>query len=100
MQTKTALVMSLITASMAIALASVIAPIAVADKSSGSTNFGLETADKKIHENTDSTPQHLSQQDLNFHVGTCQGGHTTQALNEIAGGCTLPSPSEFHSPQH
>jgi hypothetical protein len=98
MKTKTALVMSLIAASMAIALASVIAPIAVADKSSGSN--GLETADKKIHENTDSTPEHLSQQDLNFHVGTCQGGHTTQALNDIAGGCTLPSPSEFHSPQH
>jgi hypothetical protein len=89
--------MSLITASMAIALASVIAPIAVADKSSGSN--GLETADIKVHENTGG----LSAQDFNFHVGTCQGGHTTSTLNEVtqgAGCSALKSPSEFHSPQH
>jgi hypothetical protein len=82
----------------AITTISIHTPVALAAKTSGSN--GLEIADENIHTNTHSTPQDLSKQDLNFHVGTCQGGHSTAALDQIAGGCTLPSPSEFHSPQH
>ncbi len=76
---------------------------ALADKSSGSN--GLETADKKIHENTHSSPGDLSQQDVNFHTGICQGGHSTKTLDEITGsqpgeGCesgAIKSPSELGS---
>jgi hypothetical protein len=77
--------------------ASALTTVALADKSSGSN--GLETADKKIHENTHSSPGDLSQQDVNFHVGTCQGGHSTKALNDLfKNGCNdLPSPSELGS---
>ena len=69
---------------------------ALADKSSGSN--GLEKADQNVHNNT---PVGFGgQQDLNFHVGTCNGGHTTAALNSI-GGCSIqPSTTDFHSRGH
>jgi uncharacterized membrane protein len=38
---------------------------------------GLEKADDNVHENA-------PQNDVKFHEGTCQGGHTTEALEEIA----------------
>jgi hypothetical protein len=83
---------------IAIATISVYNPIALAAKSSTDpARKGLDTADQKIHENTHSTPSDLSKQDLNFHVGTCQGGHSTTVLDQLANGCTLPSPREFHS---
>ena len=72
---------------------------ALADKSSAS--HGLNTADLNIHNHTPGGP--LGKQDFNFHVGTCNGGHTTTVLTSL-GGCSilpiLPSPPEFHSPQH
>ncbi|MFL6325236.1 MAG: hypothetical protein ACJ72C_10800 [Nitrososphaeraceae archaeon] len=68
MKTKTALVMSLIAASMAIALASIIAPPALADRTSAQQ--GLETADDAIHEH----PGSGSSADQGFHSGTCNGG--------------------------
>jgi hypothetical protein len=67
---------------------------ALAAKSSGSN--GLETADRNVH----NTPgDFLGQQDVNFHVGICQGGHSTEDLEgEFPGGCSdLPSPSELGS---
>jgi hypothetical protein len=67
---------------------------ALADKSSAS--HGLNIADQNIHQNTGA----LSKQDLNFHVGTCQGGHSTAVLDSLGGCSILPSPKEFHSPQH
>ena len=58
-----------------------------------SASGGLNKADTNIHQNTGA----LSPQDLNFHVGTCQGGHSTAVLDSL-GGCTiLPSPKDFHS---
>jgi hypothetical protein len=68
MKTKTALVMSLIAASMAIALASIIAPPALADRTSGQQ--GVDTADAAIHEHQGPN----SNTDQRFHFGTCQGG--------------------------
>jgi hypothetical protein len=68
MQTKTALIMSLIVASMAIAFAGVIAHPALADKSSGQR--GVDRADAAIHEH--QGPH--SNTDQRFHFGTCQGG--------------------------
>jgi hypothetical protein len=80
----------------AITTISIHTPVALAAKTSGSN--GLEVADEKVHENTGGVGSSV---DFNFHVGTCQGGHTTIALNKALGGCTnVPSPSEFHSPQH
>jgi hypothetical protein len=47
---------------------------------------GLDRADQNIHENTDSTPGDLSSQDVRFHEGICQGGHSTTVLDQITGG--------------
>lgn len=67
---------------------------------------GFERADCNNHQHTGSTPSDLSQKDVQFHVGTCNGNeksqskHTTSALLEATGGkgCSaLPSPREFHS---
>jgi len=54
-------------------------------------------ADTKIHENTEPEEGELvSQQDLAFHIGTCQGGISTDALeNLLPNGCDdLPSPGQ------
>jgi hypothetical protein len=66
---------------------------AEAAKSSGSN--GLETADINVHENTPVGPK--GQQDINFHVGTCQGGHTIEVLESLGRCSILPSPSELGS---
>jgi hypothetical protein len=47
---------------------------------------GLDRADVNIHENTGSTPGDLSRQDIRFHQGICQGGHSTTVLDQITGG--------------
>jgi hypothetical protein len=55
---------------------------------------GLEIADQKVHENTGP----VSDQDIKFHEGLCQGGHTTKAL-EALGGCDIlsaPGNSDDH----
>jgi hypothetical protein len=44
---------------------------------------GLEEADDNVHENAPD-------QDIEFHEGTCQGGHTTEALEDL-GGCDILS---------
>jgi hypothetical protein len=67
-------------AGLVIGTALVATPV-VADKSSASN--GLEIADLKIHENTGL------EQDIRFHEGTCQGGHTTTVLQGL-GGCNPP----------
>ena len=57
-------------------------------------NPGLETADPHVH----NTPGGFGgQQDVNFHTGTCQGGHTTTDLNGIGGCGILQSPSDLGS---
>lgn len=43
---------------------------------------GLNIADVKVHDNTGP----LSDQDFRFHEGICQGGHTTDVLNEVTNG--------------
>jgi hypothetical protein len=54
---------------------------------------GLDEADVNVHENTDSTPTDLSEQDIRFHEGLCQGGHSTTVLDREFGGCSaLGSP--------
>jgi hypothetical protein len=51
---------------------------ALADKPS---KTGLERADDNVHE-------HAIQNDVKFHEGTCQGGHSTTALGPS--GCDNP----------
>jgi hypothetical protein len=70
-------------AGLVIGTASVVNAVA-ADKSSASN--GLEIADLDVYENTGSTAQNPSSQDIRFHEGTCQGGNTTAALQDL-GGC-------------
>jgi hypothetical protein len=45
---------------------------------------GFERADCEVHENTGP----VSDQDIRFHEGTCQGGHTSEALEGL-GGCEI-----------
>lgn len=81
-----AAIMTALTAVSALSIA------AFADKSSGSN--GLEVADEKVH----NTPGGFGgQQDVNFHTGTCHGGHTTTDLNSIGGCSILKSPRELGS---
>jgi hypothetical protein len=47
---------------------------------------GLEIADERVHENTGP----VSDQDVRFHEGLYQGGHTTEALESL-GGCGILS---------
>jgi hypothetical protein len=61
---------------------SVIPALADKDNAQG----GLNRADENIHENTDSTPEDLSDQDVRFHEGICQGGHSTDVLDELTEG--------------
>ena len=73
---------------------------ALADKSSASQRLNI--ADQNIHNNL----RLKSKQDLNFHIGTCNGGHSTAILDTIgvcSGLHTLVGaqiPSQFHSPKH
>lgn len=65
---------------------------AFAAKSSGSN--GLEKADENVHENA---PE---ERDVTFHEGLCQGGYSTEALDNL-GGCdssviTDPGNSDDH----
>ena len=92
MSVKIAIAIFATLASIMTAITTVSVP-ASADKSSGSN--GLEKADQNVHNNTPGG--FGGQQDLNFHVGTCNGGHTTAALNSIGGCSILPSPPDFHS---
>ena len=83
MTLQNAVVIFLIATSFAIASVSA-TNLALADKSSGSN--GLEKADDKVHENTGP----VSDQDIKFHEGLCQGGHSTEALDNL-GGCNILS---------
>jgi hypothetical protein len=94
MSIKVGIAILVILATMTMAITSISIP-ASADKSSGSN--GLEKADQNVHSNTPGG--FGGQQDLNFHVGTCNGGHTTAALNSIGGCAILPSPPQCHA-QH
>ncbi|MGI8719376.1 MAG: hypothetical protein ACR2KF_02520 [Nitrososphaeraceae archaeon] len=86
MKSHTYLAIFIIAASIAVASTS-IATQASADQPD---KTGLERADEKVHENTGSTPENPSDQDIRFHEGTCQGGHTTEVLESI-GGCDILS---------
>ena len=66
----------------------------------GSGSNGLNIADANVHANTPGGP--LGQQDVNFHVGTCNGGHSTAVLDSLGGcagfmGTGVPSPSQLGS---
>ena len=84
MYIKNALAIFVIAAAMVIATVSVAIP-ASADKSSASE--GVEKADDKVHENTGA----VSDQDVRFHEGLCEGGITTEALENL-GGCDILTP--------
>ena len=86
MNTKITFAIFAIMASMTIGTVLAINPV-YADKSSGSN--GLETADVNVHENTGP----VSSQDVRFHEGLCQGGHTTEALDGLGGCDILTSPA-------
>jgi hypothetical protein len=92
---KTYLAIFLIATSIAIGATTSLATQASAEKPDIT---GLEKADRNIHENTGSTPENPSDQDIRFHEGTCQGGHTTEALEGL-GGCDVlsdPGNSDGH----
>ena len=69
----------------AIAIAMVVASSSlVLPASAGKDNAqgGLNNADENVHDNTGD----LSKQDFAFHEGICQGGHTTDVLDDVTEG--------------
>ena len=77
------LIIGAVATAMVVAGSSTVIPaLAIKDNAQG----GLNRADENIHENTDSTPDDLSEQDIRFHEGICQGGHSTDVLDEITDG--------------
>jgi hypothetical protein len=68
----------------AVTTISTLAPAALADKNHECSGSGFERADCNVHENTGP----VSKQDVRFHEGTCQGGHSTAALGPS--GCDNP----------
>ncbi|HEY6657046.1 MAG TPA: hypothetical protein VIZ62_00825 [Nitrososphaeraceae archaeon] len=77
---RTYLALFLVATSIAIGTTTSIATTAFADKSSGSN--GLEKADKLIHDHFGG----LSDKDVKWHEGICQGEHSTKALDEATNG--------------
>jgi hypothetical protein len=80
----------------AVTTISTLSPMALAAKPSNPGSSGLERADQNVHENTGGPG---SPQDIRFHEGTCQGGHSTAALGPS--GCnnpliTAPGNSDTH----
>jgi hypothetical protein len=73
------LVIGAIAIAMVVAGSSSVIP-ASADKESAQD--GLNNADENVHDNTGP----LSKQDFAFHEGICQGGHSTDVLDEVTGG--------------
>jgi hypothetical protein len=73
MQTKTALIMSLIAASMVIALATILATPALAEPKEKTTTKILSTADNAIHNSQQGTG-FVIKADIEFHTGTGQAG--------------------------
>jgi hypothetical protein len=99
MNIKTMLIASLSAVMLAALITiSISSPAALAQKSNNQHgSIGLEVADEKVHH----TPGGFTgQQDVNFHTGICQGGHSTEALDLAAGGCGggfIQSPSQLGS---
>jgi len=80
MDSKTHLAIFVIAASMVIATVSMAIP-ASADKSDA--REGLDKADEEVHDNT---PDGLAgDEDVRFHEGLCQGGHSTSVLDTLDG---------------
>jgi hypothetical protein len=69
-----------------------IAPVSAQRPEPDPARGGLDRADVNVHENTDSTPDNLSEQDLRFHEGLCQGGHSTTVVDREFGGCGALDP--------
>jgi len=85
MHTKCALAILVVAASLVIAMVPMAVPVSAEDHARG----GLDKADKNVHDNTGG----LSDQDIRFHEGTCQGGHSTTVLDNLLGGCdNVPPP--------
>jgi hypothetical protein len=69
------LVIGAIAIAMVAAGSSLVIPVTAQSSNKDHAQGGLNNADENVHENTDSTPEDLSEQDVRFHEGTCQGGH-------------------------
>jgi hypothetical protein len=79
LKTRTYLAIFLIAASIAIGTTTSITTQASADKPD---KTGLEKADENIHEHFGPG----TDKDIKWHEGICQGGHSTEALDEATGG--------------
>ena len=75
-------------AGLVIGTTNMINPVAAVKSDMHHAQDGLNRADENIHENTDSSPPpgELSDQDVAFHEGICQGDHSTDVLDEITDG--------------
>jgi hypothetical protein len=71
-------------ANTALSLVSLANPVLADKGGERREDQGFERADCEVHENTGP----VSEQDVRFHEGTCQGGHTSEALEGL-GGCEI-----------
>jgi len=85
---KTKLLSLLVGAAAILTILATTSSTTYADKSSGSN--GLEKADENVHTHTPGG--FGGHQDIKFHTGTCQGGHSTSDLDSIGGCSILPKP--------
>jgi hypothetical protein len=91
---KRTILMGLIAAAFTTIVSLSAIPPTLASTDEDPASNGLEVADENVHDNTGP----VSDQDVRFHEGTCQGGHTTEALEGL-GGCDIlsdPGNSDNH----
>src|ERR671918_2663893 len=75
------LVIGAIAIAMVAAGSSSVIPVTAQSSNKDNAQDGLNNADENEHDNTGD------KQDFAFHEGTCQGGHSTDVLDENFGGC-------------
>jgi hypothetical protein len=78
MNTIVKLAVLVIAAGLVIGTTSMASPV-VAQPEKDNAQDGLNKADDNVHENA-------PQNDVTFHEGLCQGGHSTDVLDDITGG--------------
>jgi hypothetical protein len=87
MKNQTAIITAVLLTAAALTITTTMSlPVASAQDKKENAQDGLNEADVNVHENTDSEIGDLSEQDIRFHEGTCQGGHSTDVLDTITGG--------------
>jgi|SRR5918994_500663 hypothetical protein len=83
MKNQTAIITAVLLTAAALTITTTMSlPVASAQDKKENAQDGLNEADENVHTNTGD----LSDQDFAFHEGICQGGHSTDVLDEVTKG--------------